>query len=89
MIKAVNLLISKKCLLKILTANIYWLESAAFKTDFMCMERIYNQIDRTTIRNAFEPVLPPFIKYLRLTLVFMWNCELQKKFNFSCSSVFC
>ena len=49
MIKAVDFLISKKYILKILKGDLQLLESAAFETDFTFMERIYDKIHRTTI----------------------------------------
>ena len=40
-----------------------------------------------TRKNNFL-ILPPFTKYLRQTLVFMWNGSLREKFNFYFSGVF-
>ena len=50
----------------------------------------FNKIAGLRSGNLFwKKTLQSFTKYLRLTLVYMWNSALQQRFNFCFSTVFC
>ena len=48
-----------------------------------------DEVNNIEVKDNKEISLQSFTKYLRLTLVFMWNSVLCQKFNFCFSRVFC
>ena len=68
-------------------------QESDFSNDVSIKQESDNEIDyRETIHYASprrKTKLQPFTKYLRLTLVFIWNSSLREKFNFYFSRVLC
>ena len=57
--------------------------------DVLLLETEIKPMGFLEIYENFQSNLRQLTRYLRLTLVFMWNCSLWEGFNFCFSRVFC